>query len=213
MPMDKTPGSVSPPQKNLIRKLINEKDISGLSLEQRQWLANDFNIDQLSKFRASDIIQALLALPKLPTVPAELASPSLPAGTNPVTGEPAKTPDAGYYFVVDPTTTKESFFRVQKGKADTKWEGYTFLAIQASDDFYAVKDPIRRQIIFDCILENPVQSMNEYGLRLGRCGMCNRTLTDRDSRLRGLGPICAAKIPATDAQVELLSQLGLTSST
>lgn len=218
MPMDNTPGSVSLPQKSLILKLSNEKDISGLSDEQRSWLANESNLDHLSKLRASDIITKLLTLPKVPTQPAETTTATttiLKPVVNPTTGKvevervAENVPDQAYYFIVDPTTGRESFFRVQKGKQGTRWEGYTFLAIQASDDFYAVKDPVRRQTIFDEILKDPINAMNEYGIRLGQCGMCGRTLTDRDSRLRGIGPICAAKIPATSEQLGLLAQLGL----
>jgi hypothetical protein len=82
-------------------------------------------------------------------------------------------PDAGYYFVVDPTSNpagKESFFRVSK-PTDGRWEGYTFLSIQASDDFYPIKDKQRREIIFSEILKDPINAMNEYGIRLGRCGV------------------------------------------
>ena len=131
--------------------------------------------------------------------------------TQPDIGSDTKVPDPGYYFVVDPTTNKESFFRVNKGKDGTRWEGYTFLSIQASDDFYPVRDKERRDKVFAAILVNPVQSMNEYGLRLGRCGVCNRTLTDRDSRLRGIGPICAARLDSipSDDDLDLLNQLGL----
>jgi hypothetical protein len=32
-----------------------------------------------------------------------------------------------------------------------------------------------------------------YGQHLGHCGLCGRTLTDQESRARGLGPDCAAK--------------------
>jgi hypothetical protein len=30
-----------------------------------------------------------------------------------------------------------------------------------------------------------------YGQQIGRCGVCNRTLTDQVSRDRGIGPHCA----------------------
>lgn len=123
-------------------------------------------------------------------------------------------PDAGYYFVVDPTSNppgKESFFRVSKPDENSRWHGYTFLAIQASDDFYPIKDKARRDAIYAAILVDPINAMNEYGIRLGRCGVCNRTLTDRDSRLRGIGPICAARLDSTPSQedLDLLTQLGM----
>ena len=124
-------------------------------------------------------------------------------------------PDAGYYFNNDPTGDppgKESFFRVRKGRDDDpKWAGFTFLDAQGSDDFYPIRNAERREIIFREILKDPINAMNEYGLRLERCGVCNRTLTDRDSRLRGIGPICAARLDAipTQEDIDLLTALGM----
>lgn len=208
MPMDKTSGSVTGPQKYKLMKLTGERDLSQLAEEQRNWLAHPDNLNVLSMAKASEIITLMLKLPLLPTQPAELVNIRDSEVDN---AQPANIPDAGYYFIVDTTVTpaREAFFRVQKGREGTKWHGYTFLAIQASDDFYAIKDPVRRQNIFDIIMQDPINAMNEYGIRLGRCGVCGRTLTDRDSRLRGIGPICASKLPATEDQVSLLADLGL----
>jgi hypothetical protein len=33
-----------------------------------------------------------------------------------------------------------------------------------------------------------------YGKELGRCGICNRTLTNNDSIALGIGPVCAEKV-------------------
>lgn len=38
------------------------------------------------------------------------------------------------------------------------------------------------------------EAMNAYGQKMGHCGACGRHLTNRDSRLLGLGPDCAAKL-------------------
>jgi hypothetical protein len=203
MPLDQTPGSATSPQKWKIGKLANERDLSQLNEEQRSWLQHPDNYNVLSKAKASEIIGLLLEAPMLQTQPHE---------KSPQASE-VDSPDAGYYFIADDDTRAdgktESFYRVQKGKPGTRWEGYTFLAIQASDDFYAVKDSTRRARVFELINRDPINQMNEYGLKLGRCGMCNRTLTDRHSRLRGLGPICAGKIEASPDQIDLLTQLGL----
>jgi hypothetical protein len=117
----------------------------------------------------------------------------------------------GYFYIVDPKDNTEKFYRVTKGRPDTRWAGFTFLSVQASDYFYAIKEKPYRDRIFAEILKDPVTAMNEYGMRLGRCGVCNRTLTDRDSRLRGIGPICAERLygQANDEEVDILSQLGL----
>ena len=38
------------------------------------------------------------------------------------------------------------------------------------------------------------EAIVRYGLEIGRCGRCNRTLTDEASRARGLGSECASKV-------------------
>ena len=221
--MTTEPGTITDKQGAFIIKLLAQKDltplhvieVSDLSEGQLAWLVaqsheDHGNLARLSKDAASKIIENLLKLNDKP----------VPVTNNPqATNNNQPVPDAGYYFINDPTRTDPvtgespvpSFFRVQKGKKDTRWEGYTFLAIQASDYFHAIKDSKRREIIFAEILKDPVNSMNEYGLRLGRCGVCNRTLTDRHSILRGIGPICAARLDSTptDEDIDTLKQLGL----
>ena len=140
---------------------------------------------------------------------------SQPDVVAPVQGLGTKAPDVpqGYFFINDPTETDpdkvEKFFRIRHGKVGTKWEGYVFLDVQASDFFFPVRDPRRRQQIIAEIMKDPIAAMNEYGMRLGRCGVCGRTLTDRHSILRGIGPICAERLGPTTEQTETLRRLGL----
>ena len=211
--MNKEPNTITEKQHNFIVKLVSQKDLVGvperckLTQEQLTWLGTHGDgesgeLDRLSMESASFVIGELLALN------------DKPVQTKLQVEEPV--PDAGYYFINDPTRKDEednpipSFFKVQKGKEGTRWEGYTFLEIQASDYFYPIKDIERRSLIFAEILKDPVNAMNEYGLRLGRCGVCNRTLTDRHSILRGIGPICAARLESqpTEEDLDMLRQLG-----
>lgn len=236
MAMDETPGSITEPQFKYICGLVESKDLSSLDEREILFLTGDAtnnhnNYLRMSKKQAHNAIGKLVELPKKPA-PAAEPKVQLSLGTESVkpvdTTQPgwltqvnensASTvpdpPDAGYYFVVDPTSNppgKESFFRVSKPNEHSRWHGYTFLAIQASDDFYAIKDKARKEAIYAEILKDPINAMNEYGIRLGRCGVCNRTLTDRDSRLRGIGPICAARLDAVPTQedVDLLTALGM----
>jgi hypothetical protein len=32
-----------------------------------------------------------------------------------------------------------------------------------------------------------------YGMLIGKCGVCGRTLTDEESRANGIGPVCAER--------------------
>jgi hypothetical protein len=210
--------SITERQLSYIKSLIEKRDVSPLSTEQKLFLSVEDNLLLLSKKQASAAIKALLGCNMKPVQPAQPAQPvSEPAqasepeiSTDDGTVENQEVPE-GYFYIVDPKDNTEKFYRVTKGRPDTRWAGYTFLSVQASDYFYAIKEKPYRDRIFAEILKDPVTAMNEYGMRLGRCGVCNRTLTDRDSRLRGIGPICAERLygQANDEEVDILSQLGL----
>ena len=98
----------------------------------------------------------------------------------------AKVPDGRYAVEIDGTT---KFYRVNT-PSQGKWKGYTFVEVQASDDLYPVRDRHARMAIFDRIGNDPKAASALYGQRIGRCGVCGRTLTDEESRALGIGPIC-----------------------
>jgi hypothetical protein len=194
------------PQMKYIRGLVEKKDLndSRVSDAQREFLSDttDENLIRMDKAQASAAIKLLLELQDKP---------------RPVTAvdkvEGALVVPEGYYFIVDPTDNVEKFFAVRHGKKDSRWEGFVFLDVQASDFFYPIKDKSHRISVFEEILKDPVSAMNEYGIRIGRCGVCNRTLTAHDSRLRGIGPICADRLygKPNEGELEALKKLGLLS--
>lgn len=101
----------------------------------------------------------------------------------------------GYYAVVDPDDNRLKFYRVDKGTG--RWEGYTFLKVQASDDWYRCKARDYRLRILLEIAKDPDAASKRYATELGRCRKCNRTLTDHDNNPyfdEGYGPECGAKI-------------------
>jgi hypothetical protein len=167
---------ITQPQFDLIHNLRESKDLSAITDErQRTFLSDKANIQRLNIAQASKAIELLMSLPSKPS-------------------EDEAKVSQGRYFIVDPTTGEERFFKVDKPEPPSRWAGRTFVSVQASDDFYPVKDRERREAILAEIAKDPVNSMNEYGIRLGACGRCGRTLTNIDSRLRGLGPVCAGII-------------------
>lgn len=86
------------------------------------------------------------------------------------------------------------FYKIKK-PTEGRWAGYTFIEIQASDDLFPVKNPVKRHEVLTAITGQGVQkSMERYGQELGKCGHCERTLTNDESRARGIGPICAGKM-------------------
>jgi hypothetical protein len=48
-----------------------------------------------------------------------------------------------------------------------------------------------RQSDIDEVLEFTDQCRVDFGRLTGRCGFCGRTLTDPDSKMRGIGPECS----------------------
>jgi hypothetical protein len=171
---------VSEPQVKFILGLIQERDLASLAPEQIEWLDAFDAGTQCSRRKASDIITKLLTLPLKPKTAARENRtedlPELPAGRYAVNNEDGEL----RFYVLDKPT-------------QGRWAGYTFLSVQASDEKYPIKGFAAKKTIMEKIAEDPQAAMNRYGEEIGRCGVCNRTLTNQDSRARGIGPICAAK--------------------
>lgn len=100
---------------------------------------------------------------------------------------------AGRYAVVGEDRVTR-FYKVDR-PTEGKWKGYVFVKIQASDDLHPLRGKAARDNALSQIAAAGVQaSMELYGRELGHCGHCGRTLTDEDSRARGIGPICYGKM-------------------
>jgi len=143
------------------------------------WTSIGVPIEDLPKARASKAIEHLLKLPKV-------ARPAVAATTS----APAVEVDEGRYAVEVDGVLK--FYKIDK-PTEGRWSGYTFLKVQASDDFYPVKSPASKAAIFALIAADAKAATIRYGQELGVCGVCGRTLTDEASRAAGIGPVCAAK--------------------
>jgi hypothetical protein len=117
-----------------------------------------------------------------------------------LTGAPKAAPKAGgfpvvadgHYALAGPDGVR--FYRVQQGKAASKWAGFTFLDSQHSDDYTPVKAATVKRQILEAIAVDPLAAAKLYGTELGVCGVCHKTLTDPKSIADGIGPKCAAKI-------------------
>jgi hypothetical protein len=129
-------------------------------------------IDRL-KLRVSDV-------PEAPETHAEAVTPA------PRTFRPITLVD-GYYAIV--TDGKTHFYRVSTYGPDNRRK----MQEQASDALHYVRWPNALHIQ-DLIIEfgaNKAQKL--YADELGQCYICGRTLTDDESRARGIGPTCAKK--------------------
>lgn len=75
-----------------------------------------------------------------------------------------------------------------------KWAGCVFTKEQAGDDLYKVRDIVREEAVLRAVIADALGCLERYGLELGACGLCGRTLTDEESRARGIGPVCIDKL-------------------
>lgn len=162
------------PQINFIRILATERAVT----------LDESKMARLSLHTASAAIDKLMAMPKSqPTSP--------PVATAPVTdfrAIAARVP-AGRYAIRTDDVTK--FYRVNK-PTEGRWQGYTFVDVQASDEFHPIRGATVRGILA-AIGTDPQAAAILYGKELGVCGICGRTLTDEDSRAYGIGPVCREK--------------------
>jgi hypothetical protein len=93
----------------------------------------------------------------------------------------------GRYAVEHEGTLK--FFKVKNGRKP----GYVFLDVQASDDWHSIRTPRRIDEILGLIVADELTAARRYGMELGQCSRCGRTLTDETSRAYGIGPECRKK--------------------
>jgi len=166
--------AISDPQINFIRGLLRDRETDGLTETQRQWLESaDFTT--LTRGQARRVIDTLKELParRSPTV----------AGANVPNGRYAVTEGDGvlrFYKVSSPT--------------EGRWAGYTFVEVQASEEYHPIKDRNRKASILSLIAADVQEAMLRYGRELGHCGHCGRTLTNEYSREVGIGPVCRGKM-------------------
>jgi hypothetical protein len=128
--------------------------------------------------------------------PAELGT-FRPKGLNLTIGGPRVDPEleatvpAGRYAIRVESGVR--FYHVDK-PADGRWAGRTFVSRQASDDLFPIRSSKERAEILQKIAMDPMAAMLRYGREIGICGLCGRTLTNDESRKRGIGPVCLAKL-------------------
>lgn len=94
-------------------------------------------------------------------------------------------PDGRY--CVDNAQGVPAFFKVKNGRSRVFVDQY------ASDNTYPVSRVTRARVLA-AIETDPQAAMLRFGQLIGQCGHCGRTLTDPDSRERGIGPVCLAKL-------------------
>jgi hypothetical protein len=101
--------------------------------------------------------------------------------------------------------THTVFWHLDKPE-DGKWQGWAFLKVQRGPDtgrFSTIRpdglaSPAAASIL-EKIAIDPLAAAARYGHELGRCGICDRELTDETSRRLGVGPVCLKKFHSSPA--------------
>lgn len=171
-------------QSGMIAFLMRTRNPANLPEAQEAFLRVQANWARMNRQQASNAIAALLLCDELPakTTTVDLS----PTTTNPTSPVAALNVEEGRYWIGYP---EDRFIKVDRPK-EGRWAGYTFVHVQASDNFYPVRDKAKREEILQEIAKDPLESMRQYGLKLGICGRCGLTLTNEVSRSIGFGPIC-----------------------
>ena len=156
--------TITPKQASFARTLLAERVHT---------YGDDADLDTLTRAQASELIEELLTMPRKP--------------------ETATLVPAGRYAIAD-NNGEVRFVKVERPGPNSRWSGWTFVSLQAGDDFYPVRNRDNRASILHAIALDPREAMLRYGREIGACGHCGRTLTDAESRAAGIGPVCAGKV-------------------
>lgn len=100
---------------------------------------------------------------------------------------------AGRYAVAteDGAVNALAFYKVDR-PTEGRWAGYVFVKLMVSDDEQKLSRQAGQAVLKKIAAIGAEAASAAYGHHIGECGVCGRTLTNDDSRARGIGPKCAA---------------------
>lgn len=101
----------------------------------------------------------------------------------------------GYYALPTEPGAKNAiaFYKVDR-PTEGRWAGYVFAHRYSSDEEISLGRDGSHRLIRKIAEFGARASSLLYGSETQRCGVCHRKLTNDDSRARGIGPDCAAKL-------------------
>lgn len=166
-PID-APRMATERQREYIAGLLDEREVTGaLAIWTPETLGS------LTAEQASELIRELKVQPRKPASPDQ---------------QFASVPD-GHYALDSNSADQDTMFV----EVWTYRNGTRGVAIQAGDDYHPASRSFAQSVL-KRIEDDVVAATVRYGHEIGRCGVCNRTLTDETSRARGIGPVCASKM-------------------
>jgi hypothetical protein len=168
------PGGMTPRQEKYIRDLMtalaatDKADIANGMIARFDSIADDMPYAKITQ--TIDYLKRQIASATVTTNPIHSIIPDVANGR---------------YALKNDGVIK--FYRVKHGKAS----GKAYVNVIAGDSEFYVPNGVA---ILTAIAQDAKAAMSLYGMEIGKCGHCNRTLTDEASRAAGIGPVCAAKM-------------------
>jgi hypothetical protein len=150
-----------------------------------------------SRGHYSEVPRAAVVLPPEHVIDFAGSKPVLPPPVQPkpFNHQFADIPEGKYAlhgYAADSDTPTIKFYEVSRPDKG-QWAGATFVNELASDDRYPRKGQVGKRILAE-IQQDIAGAFALYGQEIGVCGVCGRTLTDEESRARGIGPVCFKKV-------------------
>jgi hypothetical protein len=182
-----TSGQATERQASYIKALLIKHECSDAFVARVATALDDGTMD---KIKASEVIDWLLKKPiRKASHDATIAAPVAEAVA--IAGPTVSKVPAGHYAVPSATGNNDlDFFRVDVPETG-KYAGRTFVKriVGGHPEFNVPRSNV------DLVLERIVaagvdEAATKYGVEIGRCYVCNRTLTDDLSRSLGIGPHC-----------------------
>jgi hypothetical protein len=202
MPRTARPASVK--QTDFISSLVLDRETEGLAPLTGVLLGDFLQGTELTSDEASSLISALLKAPRLPKAPKAAAAPAkcdVPAGRYALDrGEgvldfvqvdrPTKGKWAGFVFTKRLLGAPGDFRQVRTSRD----ESARLLAEIAADAFRDEHTDEEDGEVTVQNLTGPGAAAVRFSRRFTCCAMCLSPLSDKVSRARGLGPICAKRV-------------------
>jgi len=173
--MAKCAASAEPGKEN-VWKPLTVKGASALIdwLGSQQWAGPTSLVEESNVAKAKAAARSSRGTGDLPSAEA------VPAGRYAVETEDGATNELAFYKVDRPT--------------EGRWAGYVFVKLLVSDSEQRMSFPASKAILRKIAEVGAEAASARYGHEIGKCGICGRTLTNDESRERGIGPVCADKM-------------------
>lgn len=175
-----------------LRELAADSDDRNATVNAFGRIAADARDGKLTVGQCSELLDSMLATAK------EWRADRPKA---PVAASPAVDVPAGRY-AVEGDDGELKFYRVDR-PTEGRWAGYTFVKVQAGDEFHRLPSRRTEEGVLAKIAADPKAAAVAYGKAIGRCSSCGRTLTNNISRELGIGPVCGGRVFGDEFSTEV----------